>query len=89
MNYFIELCRLRNLKVPLSENMLDYYLLLGYKCFTVSKSKNIGLININNKYNFHLKCLDMEDIKYILKVSNKSVSIDFINQYLNKKYELY
>ena len=88
MNYFIELCRLRNFKVPLSENMLDYYISLGYKCFTISKRKTLGLININNKNNFYLKCLDIEDLKFIFKIK-PGVAFDTINYYLSKKYELY
>ena len=46
MNAFVKVCRNNHFKVPLTEEMMYYYLSLGFKCWVIGIN---GLYLINNK----------------------------------------
>lgn len=85
MNAFIRVCRNNHFKVPLTEEMMHYYLSLGFRCW-VAGINGLYLINNKNGSKYYHRCLTISDIKYILNHSLEYISFDGINNYITSKY---
>jgi hypothetical protein len=80
-----------NVKIPLTLEMYDYYINLGYKCFIIDDYFHISTLaevrdRITNVVN--PKCFSIEDVKYILSIDCDTIKkfIHKVNIYISQKY---
>jgi hypothetical protein len=80
---FKEYCRLHKCKCPLSEDMMKYYLDLGYDCFGVLKVE--GKYHLaSSKYNI-INCLTLKELRFIAANTNAyMINFHKISEYINE-----